>query len=196
MTKKQFWQSASNLGFLGGAALFAVNLIAWPLKLESGSGLGLELMKFVVICTLIVLTAKRNATASGPEGYSYGRAVGFVFAMMMFAGIVYGVGRFVLMNFIASEYYNTLNEQTVDAFLLGMSAALPSEQLDMYIGQRELFLGMLTNPFFLIFQGILELVIKGGFLGLVVCAFFTRKPDIFADTHTDNIKQDNESGSE
>ncbi|MDR0907002.1 MAG: DUF4199 domain-containing protein [Rikenellaceae bacterium] len=183
MTKKQFWQAASNWGFMGGAALFVMNLVAWALRLEDGNSWAYELLQFLVICPLIIVTGRRNARLAGAEGYSYGRAVGFVFAMMMFAGIVYGVGRFLLMNFIAPEYYDALNAKSFEA-ALAMYANLP--QYDTILEQTNSMLRLLTNPVVLIFQGVFELVIKGGFLGLVLCAFFTRKPDIFAETGDEN----------
>jgi hypothetical protein len=179
MTKKQFWQMASRWGMIGGGALFVMNLIAWTLKLETGSGTIYELMKFVVICPLIIITAKQNGRLAGSEGYSYGRAVGFVFAMMMFAGIVYGVGRFLLVNFIAPDYYDAINAKMMETALTAYSS-MP--QYDTILEQSNMMLRMLTNPFVLIMQGIFEMVTKGGFLGLVLCGFLYRKPDIFADT--------------
>lgn len=202
MTGKQFWQTASNWGFLGGAALFAMNLIGWALKLEANHGWMYELLLFIAICPLIIITGKRNAAAAGPEGYSYGRAVGFVFAMMMFAGVVYGVGRFLMINFIGPEYYGKLNEEMIDALILVYSNF---PQFDLMIEQRSMMLGWLSNPFYLIFESVFGLVIKGGFLGLVLCAFVYKKPDIFADTpqtlddgpaEGDNINEDPENGSE
>jgi hypothetical protein len=193
MTKKQFWQGASNWGLIGGAALFIMNLVAWALKLETGGNSWVyELLQFMVICPLIIFTGKRNAVIAGTEGYSYGRAVGFVLALMMFAGIVYGVGRFLMINFIAPEYYGAMNEKAVDAMLL-MYSNLP--QFDMLLEQKDMLLAAFSNPFYLIFGGILELVLKGGFLGLLLCGFLYTKPDIFADTTAD-IKHDDENRNE
>ncbi len=190
MTNKQFWQTSSNFGFLLGAALFAMNIIGWALKFEANHSWMYEFLMFIVICPMIIYTGKRNARNAGPEGYGYGRAVGFVFAMMIFAGIVYGVGRFLMINFIAPEYYAALNEKAIDSIFL-IYRSMP--QFDNMLEMRDTMLGWLRNPFYLIFEGVLGLVIKGGFLGLVLCAFVYKKPDIFADT-THN--QDNESGSE
>lgn len=186
MTGKQFWQTASNWGFLGGAALFAMNIIGWALKLEASHEWLYELLMFIVICPLIIYTGKKNAAASGAEGYSYGRAVGFVFAMMMFAGIVYGVGRFLMINFIGPEYYGEMNAKAIDAIIMIYSN---TPMFDMMADQREMMLGWLSNPFYLIFEGVLGLVMRGGFLGLVLCAFVQKRPDIFAGT-TPNVNDD------
>lgn len=177
MTNKQFWQSASNRGLIGGAALFAMNLLGWVLKLETTGSWLYELLLFMVICPLIIYTARRNARLSGSEGYGYGRAVGYVFAMMLFAGIVYGVGRFLVVNFIAREYYDALNAKSIDtALAIYQNTPMYDQILDM----RDRMVRWLSNPFFLIFSGIWEMVTKGGFLGLILCAFLYRKPDIFA----------------
>ncbi len=166
MTKKQFWQGASNWGFLGGVALFGVNLISWGLKLETTAGWAYELLIFIVLCWLIVSTGRRNARlSSAAEGYPYARAFGFVLAMMLFAGVVFGVSRFLMYNFIAPEYYTSIFETSLG---------------DMPDQIRSMAFGMLRNPFFWIFQGVIELIFRGGFLGLILCTFVTKKPDIFA----------------
>lgn len=190
MTKKQFWQTASNWGFLTGAALFAMNLIGWALKLEANHSWAYELLLFIVIASAIIYTGKRNAKLSGAEGYSYGRAVGFVFAMMLFAGVVYGVGRFLLMNFMGYEYYAALNENIIDTRLMPYSN-MP--QFDQMLAMRDNMIAWMRNPFVLILQGIIEMVAKGGFLGLILCAFIYTKPNIFAAAPQ---QQDNESGNE
>jgi hypothetical protein len=198
MTKKDFWRMASRWGMIGGVALFVMNLIAMALELEAnGHSTMKELLHFIVICPLIIITAKQNARLAGAEGYSYGRAVGFVFATMMFAGIVYGVGQFFLMNFIAPDYFDAVNAKNLETSLAAMSASLSGEQLDMIIQQQTMMQRWATNPFILIFSGIFEMVIKGGFLGLVLCGFLYRKPDIFADTQSSaDVKTDDESRNE
>ena len=194
MTKKQLWQTASNWGFLVGAGLFAMNLIGWGLKLETTNSWLYELLLFIVICPMIIYTGKRNAHHSGSEGYSYGRAVGFVFAMMMFAGIVYGVGRFLIINFMGLEYYSVLNATAIDnAFVLYRNFP----QFDTMLEMRSTMLAWLRNPFYLIFEGVVGMVFRGGFLGLVLCAFVYTKPDIFArPVPAPEQKEDDEKGSE
>lgn len=180
--KKHFWQSASNWGFLGGMALFVVNLVGWGLKLDHS--LVYELLMFAVICSLVVVTGRRNAAAAGDAGYSYGRAVGFIFAMMLFAGVVYGVGRFLMTNFIALEYYNEINGAFANAFVAGYNASAPVKV------SPDQVIGWMRNPFVLIFAGVWEMVFKGGFLGLVAAAFFVKKPDIFGGGQPETAPKD------
>ncbi|MDR2912685.1 MAG: DUF4199 domain-containing protein [Alistipes sp.] len=182
MTKKQFWQGASNWGFLGGAALFAVNIVGWALRLETSATWLYELLVFVIVCPLIIYTGRRNAAAAGSEGYSYSRAVGYVFALMMFAGIVYGVGRFLMVNFIAREYYDAINASAMEsAMTVYRGTAMEAQMAEM----RGTLVRMLANPFVLIVSAILNLVIKGGFLGLLLGSFLKKNPDFFASGRVD-----------
>lgn len=192
MTKKQFWQTASNWGFLTGAALFAMNLIGWALKLEANHAWAYQILLLAVLAPAIIYTGKRNAKLSGAEGYGYGRAVGFVFAMMMFAGVVYGVGRFLLMNFIGYEYYAALSATEMDKIFV-MYSDLP--QFDQLLEMRDSMIAWARNPFVLILGGVLELVAKGGVLGLVLCALVYTKPNLFAAAPQQQ-EENNESGSE
>ncbi len=86
------WRNASNWGFLSGIGLFAVNLIGWGLKLEAGAPLIYELLLFVALCALIVVSGKLNAKNAGEAGYGYGVAVGFVLTMMACAGCAHDDG--------------------------------------------------------------------------------------------------------
>ena len=177
MTKKQFWQNASNWGMICGAGLFVISIVSWLLKLDSGSASWLaELMRFALIFAVIWVSGRRNAAMAGPEGYPYGRAVGFIFATMMFAGIVAGVGQFLMTNFIAREYYDALNAQQLEV-ALAMYRGTPME--NQLMDMRDMMVRMLSNPLLLIFGSVINYVIKGGLLGLILAAFFKKNPDIF-----------------
>jgi hypothetical protein len=175
MTKKEFWKRASNWGMICGLALFAVSLISWGFQFEARKiGWPIELMHFAVICPLILYTGFRNARMSDPQvGYPYSRAVGYIFAMLMFAGIVYGTGRFLMTNFIARDYYDAINMEAMQR-MVDMYQAPMADQVE------RMYTVLMTNPISLILLGVIEMVIKGGFLGLIVCAFLTKKPDFFA----------------
>jgi divalent metal cation (Fe/Co/Zn/Cd) transporter len=183
MTKKQFWQGASNWGLICGATLFVVSLAGWAFKSESLLSGGLrELMLLIVFISVILVSGRRNAALTGSEGYPYGRAVGFVFAMMMFAGIVCGVGQFVLTNLIARDYFDAFNASRMDAALAMYQSTPMYEQV---LASRDIAVRWMANPIFLIFGSVFELVFKGGFLGLILGAFIKKNPDIFAGAAVD-----------
>jgi len=178
MTKRQFWQGASNWGLICGAALFVVSLIAWGGKFEMHKLGGVtEFLSFGVVFAAIFVTARQNAALCGAEGYPYSRAVGFVFAMMLFTGIVYGVGEFVLANFVARDYYDALYAARMDTAMQAYAGSALEGQMAQ---ARDMAVRMMANPFVLIFGGVLSWLCKGGFLGLIMCAFLKRNPDPFA----------------
>ncbi|MDR2882679.1 MAG: DUF4199 domain-containing protein [Alistipes sp.] len=178
MTKKQFWRNASNQGMICGCGLLAVSVVAWVFGFAPGSSWNWpELLRFALIAAVIWMSGRRSAALVGPEGWPYGRAVGFIFATMMFAGIVAGVGEFLMTNFIARDYYDALNAGQIDT-ALAMYRGTPFEgRMEEMRGTME---SMLSNPFMLIFGSVVNYVIKGGFLGLILGAFLYRKPDFFA----------------
>ncbi len=180
MTKKQFWQNASNWGMICGGGLFAISIVAWVLKLDSGSSISWlpEFLRFVLVFALIYYTGRRNAALTGAEGYPYGRAVGFIFAMMMFAGIVAGVGEFLMANFIAREYYDALISAQFETLLQAYQNS--SAMQDQLLAGRDMAMRWMANPLVLIFGSVFNWVVKGGFLGLILAAFVYKKPDIFA----------------
>ncbi len=177
MTTKQFWQRASNWGMICGAGLFAVSLISWALKFTAGDFNWPELMRFALIFVVILYTGRQNAALTALDGYPYGRAVGFIFATMMFAGIVAGVGEFLMANFIARDYYDALSAERVET-IMGMYNGTPME--GQIASMSDQIVRMLANPFVLIFGSVFDYVIKGGFLGLILGAFVKKNPDIFA----------------
>ncbi len=181
MSKKQFWQGASNWGMICGAGLFVISILAWAMKFTPGTFNWPEFLRFALILGVIWVSGRRNAALTGPVGYPYGKAVGFIFATMMFAGIVAGVGEFLMTNFIARDYYDALNAKQLET-ILAVYRGTPME--NQLMDMRDQVVRMLSNPLLLIFGSIFNYVIKGGFLGLIVAAFLYKKPDFFAATDT------------
>jgi hypothetical protein len=178
MTKKQFWQSASNWGMITGLVLFLITILSWVLTRDAGKPASwMEFVRFVAVLAILIYTGRQNARLSGPEGYPYGRAVGWIFAMMMFAGIVAGVGDFLMANFIARDYYDGLNAMQAEA-IMKVYQGTPMESRAVAMGDQ--MVRMLSNPFVLIFSNVINWVMKGGFLGLIVAAFVKKNPDPFA----------------
>lgn len=184
MTKKDFWKSAMIWGAVCGLALFAISILSWALKLdENKMGMIAELLRFGVIFTVIFYTGRRNAALSGAEGYPYGRAVGYVFALMLFAGIVAGVGEFLMANFIARDYYDALYATQISAMVaVNPAIAQMSDQI----------IRMLANPFVLILGSVFNYVIKGGVLGLIFAAVVKKNPGVFISDPDDAPEQTNE----
>jgi hypothetical protein len=178
MTKKQFWQSASNWGLICGAALFLISILSWVIAGDTGkSARGMGWVSFVVVLAILVFSGRRNAAISGPQGYPYGRAVGWILAMMIFTGIVAGIGEFLMSNFIARDYYDGLAATQVEGILKMYEG---TAMYDKMIDTTDMMTRMMFNPIILILGSVFGWVVKGGLLGLIVAAFVKKNPDQFA----------------
>lgn len=166
LDKKTFWKNALNWGCLLGVVLFLISL-AWAL-LGLKSGFANTVLTVAVIAAVIFVSGRQNAALADKAGYPYARAFGFVLATMLFAGVLVGIGSWFLQHIIAPEYYEA-------QLAAGLAAAGP--QAEEAAGMMA---GVMKNPIVMLFSGVLSMVFMGGLTGLVVCAFVTRKPDMFA----------------
>ncbi|MDR2894161.1 MAG: DUF4199 domain-containing protein [Alistipes sp.] len=179
MTKRQFWQGASRWGLITGGVLFAILLFSWGADLDGhGAGWVAELMRFSLILTIVLASGRRNAAMTGPEGYPYSRAVGFVLATMLFSGVAYGMGQYVMVNFIAPDHYDALNAERIDQAL---TIYRGTPMYEAALAGRDVVIRWFSNPIWLMFASIFELSLKGGILGLFLGAFVKKNPDIFGN---------------
>ena len=96
MTKNQYWYEALVGGTIVGVVSVAFSIV---LQLLGGGAteptLLTKLLNFLSVFVTIVLLfgfARRFAAQhTAEEGFSMGRAVGFVVSMMLFAGVISGV---------------------------------------------------------------------------------------------------------
>lgn len=173
MDSKVFWSRAANYGLLTGLAVFIVNLCSYVFRLENHAWIS-EAMLFVVLFGGIRITGRRNVKLDQRSGYTYGQSVGFVFALMLFSAIAAGVGDFLLYAYIAPEYYAEKIDTAIESLAKSGGVAM-SNTLQL---SAELSKELIKNPFYTIFSEIINLGIKGGFLGLVMSAFLKTEPRI------------------
>ncbi len=174
MNRSLFWRNAANWGFLLGLAVFLWALVVWGLRWEPANGWLAEGLLALILMAAIWITGRKNASLTGDAGYSYGEAVGFVFALMLFAGIVSGVGQFVIYTYIAPEYYADLIGDMFDRAVAEGNDIVNQTGLDK---MKSLMISFTHNPFVMIFSGVFDLAVKGGFLGLIFGAFLKRLPE-------------------
>ena len=185
MNDRIFWSRAANYGLLLGLAVFAVSLLSWAFKLENSAWIS-EAMLFAVLLGGIWITAGLNVEASGEQGYSYGRSVGFVFALMLFTAVVAGVGDFLLRAYIAPEYYLEQLQRAFD-MVAASGGGLPSTMQTLDTA-RKMSEELMTNPMFLIFSEMINLGIKGGFLGIVMSAFLKKDSAVPQNRQDDELR--------
>ncbi len=165
LSKKVFWTRAFEWGALGGVVLFLISLLTVLAGWQAG--FAATLITVLIYAALIYVTGRQNAVIAGRDGYPYARAFGFALAMMLFVGLVSGIGAWFLQNVIAPEYFAA---QVAEAMAMAGGGEMSS-----------MMAGMMGNPFVVILSSVLSALFIGGLVGLVVCAFVTRKPDVFGE---------------
>lgn len=177
VTKKVFWNEAVRGGTLMGLVLVGILLLKYAVGLADS----LFWQKIVSITYVVVFIAmqyvltRRIAMMSDPaQGFSWGRCMGFVFAMMLFVGILTGIYHTILYNFMAPGMIEGMMNEVVSKMeAMGMGSMFD----DAYSGQM---VRMMKNPFYLIFTQIITVCAQGGFAGLFTSIAAKRNPDIFA----------------
>lgn len=167
--KQTVWKEAATGGLFLGVILAFVQFLSYWMRSAQGMTWLPGLLNFIAIVALIYLYGKKVSALYGAEGFSYGQSMGFVIRMMLFAGVLSGVAQYVLQNFVAPEYY----AEQVELALLnaGFSETMTDEMMNN--------MGMLKNPFLMIFSGMLSMLIYGGLVGLIVSVFIKRPADPF-----------------
>lgn len=142
---------------------------------------------FVTIVLLFGYTRRFAAQHSLEEGFSVGRAVGFVVSMMLFAGVISGVYSAVMANFFIKEEIL----QSVDAVMAQMQDLYTADQFDsLYTTMQK----AVVNPIYLTISSVISNCFTGVIVGLLVGLLTRRRPDIFADVRNNegdstNIQQ-------
>lgn len=90
--------------------------------------------------------------------------------MSLFAGVLAGVGQFVLVNWIDPEGFR----EQFDLMVANMAGGGMGEKEAEMAG--SLGLKLMRNPLFAVFSGIFSMLIYGGLLGLLISIFVVRRP--------------------
>lgn len=184
MSRKQYWYEA----LVGGTIIGVVTVLFSVVLQLLGGGSESEptflskainfISVFVTILLVFTYTRKFAAMHTLEEGFSVGRAVGFVVSMMLFAGVISGVYSSVMANYFIKEELLL----TVDKTMAQMQDLYSADQFDtLYATMKRAVL----NPIYLTISSVISNCFTGVFMGLFVGLLTRRRPDIFADTtHT------------
>ena len=148
------WREAATGGLYAGLAYALLTIAAHAGRSMPGLVTILNAVSFFSFAGFLYFYARRMAAYAGGDGFSYGRSLLFVLKMSLFAGVLAGVGQFVLVNWIDPEGFR--------------------EQFDLMAG--SLGLKLMRNPLFAVFSGIFSMLIYGGLLGLLISIFVVRRP--------------------
>lgn len=188
--KQIAWKEAATGGLYLGLIFVVIQFLGYGLRSSQSSAWLPGLLNFAALLTIPYIYAHRMAVARGAAGFTYGQSIGFILRMMLFAGILSGIGQFVLQNYIDPRFY-------LEQFELALQKQGFSESLTEQIMSN---IWILKNPFMMISSGILGMLIYGGVIGLFVSTFVRRPSDPFADHDRDeprnHVTDSNTSGND
>ena len=172
---KNFWLEALKGGTIIGLVSVGFAILSQTIGEDSTTLLKIVnfLSSFIVIMLAFGLTRKFSASHTLEVGFSFGRGVGFVVSMMLFAGFIQGLYSAIMAKFfIGDELLGA-----VDEVMAQMQDKLPAEQFD---STYQMMRKSVTNPLMLTFSAMFSNLLYGTFLGLCVSIFTRRRADIFA----------------
>lgn len=191
MDRKIFWFEALKGGTIIGLVRSAFALLQQSLlsgeKEKAASIIGI--VSFVVLVVMVYGFCRKVASYADPaKGFSYGKGMSFVFAMMLFTGIITGLYSAIVNNFFTPDsLYEQINQTMV--IYEGM---LPADQMDE---AYDALVKSMKSPFSLIFSNTFANLLVGGFVGIFVCSLTIRRPDIFAEATVVEEKQEAQNES-
>lgn len=178
ITKKIFWTEAMKGGTVMGLVEAALQLTRVSLALGGWMSI-LSLVLFILLT--YGFTRRIAGMADAREGFSYGRCMGFVLAMMLFTGVIFGFASALINNFLIKEAVT----EAIDLQMATMQDLLPQAQFDMVY---DALYSAMFNPLVLVICYVIGYFIQGGIIGLFTSAMAQRQPDPLAgnDDRDDN----------
>lgn len=177
MSKKFFWSEALKAGTIVGLVSVAFALVLNMFDGEEPTFWVKALNFMSVLVTILLLfgfTRKTAYFAPAEEGFSMGKALRFVLASMLFAGIISGLYSAIMANFFIKDELIAI----VDSTMAQMQDMVPADQFDAtYNSVRT----MATNPLALTISAVISNLFTGLLIGIPVGLLVKRQPDIFAN---------------
>lgn len=171
------WREAATGGLYMGLVYAVLGIVGYVGRSHLVLASLINVLTFFAVGGLLYFYAYRMAIHYGSQGFSYGKSLGFILRMSMFAGVLAGVGMFILYNWIDPE--SIKNQIELQAATL-VENGWDEKQVEE---GSVLSLNLIKNPLAVVFIGVVQLLTYGGILGLVV-SFFVKRPSSF--TPSDN----------
>lgn len=182
--RQMFWIEA-----LKGGTLIGLVTVAFSLLVQfSESTTWVNIINFAsTVVTILLLAGYLRRFArfhTREEGFSYGRGVGFVVAMMLFVGVLSGIYSAVMANFFLKAELL----ESVDVMMAQMQDMISADQFESTYNMMR---SSVTNPMILTLSSVLGNALYGLFLGLVLSIITRRQADIFADGNSTPMDNNN-----
>ncbi len=165
ISKKPFLKQAMNYGAILGIALIVYSLILYLLNLSTERFL--SYVTYVIIIIGLYLAAKKYRDEYHPEMFSYGKALGFSFVVIIFAAFL-------------SAFYTYIFFQFIDPGQIDKMMLLAEEQLyNRGISEAEIEMSIeitrkMMTPSWLAIMGFLGTVFAGFIIALITSIFIKK----------------------
>lgn len=178
MSNNSFWNQAARDGAIVGCAYAVLRLLSDLLVTAKLGGMG-NVLNIVTIACLVFLyyrfTARRAALRATPEeGYGYGKCLGYIAAMSLFAGVIMAAYAVAASLILFPEAYAATYQAT---FSQMAAMGYPEDAIaQMY--------AMAKSPAVIAFSMVLGTCFQGLLMGLIIAAFVKRPAQPFGPRNT------------
>lgn len=176
-TIPNLWSAAARAGLYTGGAVILVSIVGALLRLDITASWLMSLLTYVAIAAGLYIFASCRAGSYGARGFTYGQSMGYMLAILLFAGILIGAASYVMHALIWPEYYREAIETAVGRRL----AKIPGIKMEQIEDGMAMGFRMMKNPLVMIFSGTFNTVFIGGLMSLILSVFVQKKGDPFAE---------------
>lgn len=174
--KKIFWTEAATGGLILGLAMFLLSLTSYYFELALNYSTLLSVIQVLLIAGVMYAMGRKMARIRGEElGFSYGQSMNFILATMIFTGVIYGLGEYVMQVWVDPQYFKDLYEAAL------YKSTQDEALIEQALKAREQIDNVIKNPGIMVLSGIFSMIIYGGIVGLIVSAFLKRPANPFVE---------------
>lgn len=164
--KKIHWREAATGGLWLGIVLCGITVLGYLTRANASLSWLTGALNFLLIVGFILRYGRRMSSYYGPTGFSFIQSVAFTLKMMMFAGIIAGLGQFIMQTYVDPAYYRDIMGETLSES--GFNQQEIDLTLTLTIDRR--------SPILMIFSGVFSMLLYGGLIGVVMASFLRRPP--------------------
>ncbi|MFI3265629.1 MAG: DUF4199 domain-containing protein [Rikenellaceae bacterium] len=166
--RKSFWNDAAKNGLILGLTLTAISALAVVCRFDIDRPyLGSALQYGAMIC-MLGMFCKQRGIKHDPNGFNYRQNMGYIFAIMLFTGIIAGVSIYILQQFVFPDTYKQIIDLAIER------VKEDGVEIDQAVVNQTM--AMVKNPFIMVFSSIISMIINGAFIGIFTSIFTRRMP--------------------
>lgn len=178
--KSTFWKTAMVYGLYLALVLTLFSVITYVAGLILNPKIGYVSIALVIIGVVIAQINYRNRELNG--AITYGQALGFGVAIMLFAGIVTALYTLVLYTFIDPGLIDQMKAAQEDALL---QKGLTPDQIDAAMAMAS----KMMSPVWMSIMALVGSVFSGTIVSLITSIFVKKQPDLDAfDEAMEDVK--------